>query len=75
MKTITVSSENGKCNQVLQVISIIVGSYSYRFYYNQCWIESLLTLHLNVMNDMEHREGSTLGDDVRGRPGATCYDS
>ena len=29
----------------------------------------------NGRSNGKHREGSTMGDDVRGRPGAVCYDS
>ena len=37
--------------------------------------ESSLVHYDNGRSNRTHREGSTLGDDVRGRPGAVCYDS
>ena len=37
--------------------------------------ESSLIHYNNRRPNGKHREGSTLGDDVRGRPGAMCYDS
>ena len=37
--------------------------------------ESSLIHYNNGHSNGKHREGSTMGDDVRGRPGAVCYDS
>ena len=37
--------------------------------------ESSLVHYNNGRSGGKHREGSTLGNDVRGRPGAVCYDS
>ena len=37
--------------------------------------ESSLVHYNNGRSNVKHREGSTLGDDVRGRSGAVCYDS
>ena len=34
---------------------------------------SFMVFHVFLI--LEHMEGYTLGDDVRGRPGAVCYDS
>ena len=37
--------------------------------------ESSLVHYNNGRSNGKHREVSTLGNDVRGRPGAVCYDS
>ena len=36
---------------------------------------SIIIMDVLTRSNGTHRQGSTLGDDVRGRPGAVCYDS
>ena len=38
-------------------------------------LSPLLFILNSGRSNYNHRQGSTLGDDVRGRPGGVCYDS